>query len=214
MSELLRLHRLAWPVRNLGAGNRLAVWTQGCLTACPGCCSVHSHSLEGGSIRSVADWMATIERILQGALPEGLTVSGGEPTLQPGAVAELIEACRARFPGVDVLLYSGQPWHLLRWDFPGLVQRCDLIVSEPYRQEIPPRCGLHGSGNQTLHFLTPLAKRRYLTGGATLGAQPLAITSVNGCQIAALGIPSRLEQLTQCLAKRGIALNQPSWRKS
>jgi anaerobic ribonucleoside-triphosphate reductase activating protein len=173
---------------------------------------VNSHALQGGIVRTVDEWMMTIDEILQGATPDGLTISGGEPTLQANAVGGLINAFRSRYAGIDVLLYSGQPWIRLQRIFPGLIRECDVLISEPYVAEIPPRSSLHGSGNQTIHLLTPLAKRRYL--GLLSGAEPrpLAVTSVTGRQISAVGIPCNIDQLAIALGKRGIKLEQPSWR--
>ena len=212
MSEPLRLHRLAWRVRNLGAGERLVVWTQGCLFDCPGCCSVNSQDLQGGLVRTVDEWMMTIDEILQGAVPDGLTVSGGEPTLQAKAVCRLINAFRSRYGGIDVLLYSGQPWSRLQRIFPDLIKRCDVVISEPYVAGIPPRSSLHGSGNQTIHLLNPLVERRYLGLLSGIESKPLAVTSVTGRQISAVGIPGKIDQLAVALGKRGIKLEQPSWR--
>jgi anaerobic ribonucleoside-triphosphate reductase activating protein len=156
--------------------------------------------------------MMTIDEILQGAVPDGLTVSGGEPTLQAKAVCYLISAFRYRYAGLDVLLYSGQPWSRLQSDFSELVKGCDVVVSEPYVAKVPPRSSLHGSGNQTIHLLTPLAKSRYLCCLSRTESKPLAVTSVTGRQISAVGIPSHIDQLSIALAKRGIKLEQPSWR--
>lgn len=212
MSELLRLHRLAWRVRNLGHGERLVVWTQGCDLKCPGCCSANSHDLQGGAVKEVDAWLMTIEDVLHGAVPDGLTISGGEPTLQAEAVSELISALRLRYAGIDVLLYSGRTWGRLQRDFSGLVTKCDVVIGEPYVAGIPPKSNLQGSGNQTIQLLTPLAKRRYMDCLSGSEMKPLAVTSVTGRQISAVGIPSHIQLLSNALGKRGIQLEQPSWR--
>jgi anaerobic ribonucleoside-triphosphate reductase activating protein len=145
-------------------------------------------------------------------MPDGLTISGGEPTLQAQAVSELISAMRHRYPGIDVLLYSGRSWGRLQQDFSDLVEKCDLVISEPYVADIPPRSNLHGSGNQTIHLLTPLGKRRYMDCLCGSEMKPLAVTSVTGRQISAVGIPSQINLLSKALGKRGIQLEQTSWR--
>ena len=212
MSDFLRLHRLAWRVRNLGIGERIVVWTQGCDLKCPGCCSVNSQELLGGAIQTIEEWMTTFENVLQGAVPDGLTISGGEPTLQASSVSALISAMRLRLPGIDVLLYSGRSWGRLQQDFSDLVEKCDLVISEPFVAGIPPISNLHGSGNQTIHMLTPLAKERYVGCLSGTEMKPLAVTSVTGRQISAVGIPSQINMLSKALGKRGIQLEQPSWR--
>jgi len=164
-------------------------------------------------IRKIDVWMMTIEGVLQGAVPAGLTISGGEPTLQAKAVSDLISAFRLRYSGIDVLLYSGQPWNRLQQDFSDLVKKCDVIISEPYVANVPPISNLHGSGNQIIHLLTPLAKRRYKACLSEREMKPLSVTSVTSQQISAVGIPSHLQLLSNALAKRGIQLVKPSWRR-
>jgi len=213
MSRELRLHRLAWRVRNLGFGERLVVWTQGCDLKCPGCCSLNSHDLNGGTAKEISSWMIMIKEMLKGEKPDGLTVSGGEPTLQTGAVSDLISAVRCLYPDIDVLLYSGLSWNCLQQDFSSLVKQCDVVVSEPYSADIPPISSLHGSGNQTIHLLTPLSKRLYFNCLNKDEMQPLTVTAVNGLNISAVGIPAQIQQLSEALNKRGIQLDKPSWRE-
>lgn len=212
MAEFLRLHRMACGIRNLGAGVRVVVWTQGCNFNCPGCCSVKSHALHGGVIQSVDIWIKIIDDILGGAVPDGLTISGGEPTLQANAVSYLISALRLRYAGIDVMLYTGQFWSRLQEDYVDLITKCDVVISERYVADIPPQSYLHGSGNQTIHLLTPLAQRRYKAFLSENELKPLSVTSVSGQQISAVGIPSQLQLLSKALAKRGIQLINPSWR--
>ncbi len=214
MSELLRLNRLALHVKNLGYGNRVVAWTQGCHLRCPGCCSGNTHALDGGRVQTVDRWIAAVEDLLNGGTPDGLTVSGGEPTLQTRAVAELIGLFREKHGEGDVLLYSGRPWNELNRDYKKLVALCDAVIGEPYRQDIPPKSRLHGSGNQTIQLLTRKGEERYAGWMDESAALPLAMTRVNGRSMGAVGIPERheLERLTAALAKRGIKLEHPSWR--
>jgi organic radical activating enzyme len=156
--------------------------------------------------------MITIDEILQGAVPDGLTISGGEPTLQEKAVCMLIKIFRSRYPGADVLLYSGETWGRLQGMFQGLASSCDVVISEPYIAHIPPISSLHGSGNQTIHLLTQLAKSRYLKLISDTDTKPLTVTSVTGRGISAVGIPIGIDQLAIALVKRGLKLEKPSWR--
>jgi anaerobic ribonucleoside-triphosphate reductase activating protein len=214
MSELLRLNRLALHVKNLGYGNRIVVWTQGCRFGCVGCCSANTHALDGGAVQTTECWIATVEELLNGERIDGLTVSGGEPTLQSRAVGELIQLFRKKHGDGDVLLYSGRPLSKLTRDYPDLADLCDAVVAEPYRQGIPPVSRLHGSGNQIIRLLTRKAEERYTKWLHEEASFPLAMTRVNGRAMDAVGIPGHhdLERLTSALAKRGIRLEHPSWR--
>lgn len=215
MPDQLRLHRLAWKVRNLGYGTRLTVWTQGCEIGCPGCCSVDSHPMTGGSLRTVGQWMTVIRTVLGKDAPDGLTVSGGEPTLQSVAVAKLIYACRRLFPGIDVLLYSGLSWERIEGDFGELSACCDVVVSEPFMAGVPPVSALHGSGNQKIHLLTALGEERYRDRVFGNGSNSLSVTGLTGRKLTAVGIPegNSIRRLSEALARRGVTLEKPSWRR-
>lgn len=158
MSYLV-VNRIAAYVTALGFDSRLAVWVQGCNIGCPGCCSTDSWSGAGRrlEVQAIIDWALQHQ-----PNPAGLSISGGEPSLQASAVTELIHAFREAFCAVEVdaLLFSGLPFLKLERRFPELVASCDAICAGPYVAHLPPR-PLRGSSNQTLHLQTELARRRY-----------------------------------------------------
>lgn len=144
----------------LGAtANRMGVWTQGCsLRKCPGCTSPHTWGRDGGTPVRVTDLVAMATA--QPLRPSGLTVSGGEPSDQPDAVAALIDAFRAAFPEGEIVLYSGLPFDTLRQRHPQLAARPDVVVAGPFVRG-SPATALAGSDNQEVHLQTPLAERLY-----------------------------------------------------
>ena len=85
-----------------GPGVRFVVFTQGCEHHCPGCHNSHTHALDGGTMMPTD---AILARFDEDPLLSGITFSGGEPFLQPEALADLAEAVHAR--GKDVMVYSG-----------------------------------------------------------------------------------------------------------
>jgi anaerobic ribonucleoside-triphosphate reductase activating protein len=144
----------------LGAtANRMGVWTQGCsLSKCPGCSSTHTWAPDDG--RPVA-----VATLLQLALaqvnpPSGLTISGGEPTDQADAVAELAKVFREAFPTAEVILYSGLRWPTLAREYQPLLALLDVVVSGPYVRTLDATT-LSGSRNQEVRLLTPLAAVLY-----------------------------------------------------
>lgn len=154
----LHIHRVAAGVTTLGYGRRAAVWVQGCDLGCPGCCTPQSWDPSGGvhlTVAGILDWIGQ-----QGGAVDGLTVSGGEPAMQPGAVCALIDGFRARFSGGDVLLYSGLGFRRLSSRHPELVATADVVCAGPYVRSLP-QLPLRGSSNQSLHLLTPLGRARY-----------------------------------------------------
>ena len=85
-----------------GPGLRLTVFAQGCLHGCPGCHNPATHALDAGDETSVRAILARYDR---NPLLAGVTLSGGEPLLQPAAMAALASAVRER--GGNVWCYTG-----------------------------------------------------------------------------------------------------------
>ena len=76
-----------------GPGNRFVVFCQGCNLDCLACHNPQTIPLTGGTLVAVAD---LVEQIRPAApFLSGVTVSGGEPTLQPEFVATLFGALAA-----------------------------------------------------------------------------------------------------------------------
>lgn len=85
-----------------GPGIRLVVFTQGCNHNCKGCHNPETHSINGGSFVNIDD---IVEQVKSNPLLDGITISGGEPFLQPlesGILAEKIKAI-----GLNVVTFTG-----------------------------------------------------------------------------------------------------------
>ena len=91
-----------------GPGLRFTVFTQGCPHGCPGCHNPETHDPTGGREE---DTEALIEKMGKNPLLSGLTLSGGDPMLQPEACLELAKAAHQK--GINVWLYSGYTWEEL-----------------------------------------------------------------------------------------------------
>lgn len=91
-----------------GPGLRFTVFTQGCPHGCPGCHNPETHDPTGGR---EDDTEALIEKMGKNPLLSGLTLSGGDPMLQPEACLELAKAAHQK--GLNVWLYSGYTWEEL-----------------------------------------------------------------------------------------------------
>lgn len=156
------VNQIAFGLRSgvLGAtSNRMAVWSHGCsLKKCPGCISPHTWGGEGGRAVPVASLIAMAKA--QANCPTGLTISGGEPSDQPEAVAALIDAFRDAYPGAEIVLYSGLSWAELEVRHPRLAVRPDVAITGRYVRRLAAT-PLAGSANQEVRLLTPLAERLY-----------------------------------------------------
>lgn len=131
-----------------GEGIRAVVYLQGCQHACPGCHNPDSHPLDGGYL---ADTDEVLVELMSNPLVTGLTISGGEPLLQPGAVLALTQG--AKSSGRDVWLYTGYLLEDLlreRWAM-DILRAVDVLIDGRFLLEqrdlaIPYR----GSRNQRL----------------------------------------------------------------
>ena len=116
-----------------GAGYRTAIFTQGCPHHCEGCHNPASHDLSGGTEWTLED----VEKKFTGnPLLDGITLSGGEPFLQPIPCAEL--ARRAHGQGLTVWTFSGYAYEeLLRRGekdeaIHALLNETDVLVDGPF----------------------------------------------------------------------------------
>ncbi len=85
-----------------GPGLRMVVWTQGCKHNCKGCHNPQTHSLSKGYEVEVEE---IIEKMKSLRLQQGVTLSGGEPFLQPKPLSEIAKA--AKNINLDVWSYTG-----------------------------------------------------------------------------------------------------------
>ncbi|MCX7970001.1 MAG: anaerobic ribonucleoside-triphosphate reductase activating protein [Negativicutes bacterium] len=135
-----------------GPGLRLVFFAQGCIHACPHCHNPGSWSMTGGSKFSLARLKQEIDNA---RLIRGITLSGGEPLLQAGGMAEL--AAYARQKQLSVMVYTGFTWeeiigHLRLRRRPALdklIACTDILVDGRYIHQLRDlRLLYRGSSNQ------------------------------------------------------------------
>ncbi len=94
---LLNVAEICPATRTLGPDQRFVIWVQGCCFNCRGCVSPdwipQKQAILIDPVR-LADYIVSIPGT------EGLTVSGGEPMLQAGALSELFTYSRFQVSGV------------------------------------------------------------------------------------------------------------------
>lgn len=146
--------RIAGTVRHSsvdGPGVRYVVFFQGCPHHCPGCQNPETWDPaegEGTTAEELAEEMRSTRYL------DGITLSGGDPLLQPSAVIVMADAAHEK--GLSVWCYTG-------WTFEALLQgaagesaiealrHIDVLVDGPFVQD--KLSGDHifrGSSNQRL----------------------------------------------------------------
>lgn len=147
----LSVARIYYPVKTLGPGHRIGIWTAGCNRSCNGCISPELQSADAGQAMITSEIISLVKRI--GCMLDGFTISGGEPFLQVEALCELIEALS--LISDDILIYTG-------FSMVELIERHDehinriialsaAIIDGPYIDELNDGIGVRGSSNQELH---------------------------------------------------------------
>lgn len=132
-----------------GVGIRTAIFFQGCIKHCEGCHNQGSWPMYGG-IKADTDDIKKM--IAEDPLVTGITLSGGEPFLQPQAALDLAKFAHSR--GKTVWCYSGYTFEELDWwedNRKALLREIDVLVDGPFEidkmsLDIPWR----GSTNQRL----------------------------------------------------------------
>lgn len=93
MSITGRIHSLETCGTVDGPGLRFVVFTQGCPLRCLYCHNPDCRDLAGGQTMTVPLLLAEIQKYRAYLSHGGVTVSGGEPLMQPEFVAELLRGC-------------------------------------------------------------------------------------------------------------------------
>lgn len=136
-----------------GPGLRMVIWTQGCNHNCKGCHNPQTHILNGGY---EIDTEEIINKIKTLKLQRGITLSGGEPFLQPEASEEI--AKEAKKKGLDVWVYTGFDFEQLLdknndlyFKYLSLLRQVDVLVDGKFieaQKDISLK--FRGSSNQRI----------------------------------------------------------------
>jgi len=179
---LARFSTVDWPDRLTAT-----VFFQGCPWRCPYCHNAHLLSANGlaGAGLSWPDVLSFLKR--RRGLLDGVVVSGGEPTAQPG----LTDAARAvRLMGFPVGLHTAGPWPERLAAVLPLLDWVGFDVKAPF-EDYEAVTGLPGSGEQAQESL-----RRLIDSGIPFEVR----TTVHP----ALLDDDALDHLAACLADMGV----------
>ena len=131
-----------------GFGLRFVVFTQGCNLICPGCHNPSTHDLDKVHLISLEEIR---KKWRKNPLLHGITISGGEPFLQPKPVLELIKM--AHEDGLNVNIYSGNTYESLKHKncpyTDQILKEADILIDGPFIMQLKNLNLLwRGSSNQ------------------------------------------------------------------
>ena len=132
-----------------GPFTRCCIWFQGCNLHCPGCCNQSLQPLVPNHIMSEDELLGIVLDAKKRFGIEGITLTGGEPSLQKGLVSfnQKVHAY-----GLGIILFSGR----YKEELPGeLVNSVDLLLDGPYvESKHDDDRFLIGSKNKRITFVT------------------------------------------------------------
>ena len=132
-----------------GPFKRCCIWFQGCNIKCAGCCNKKLQALVPNHIISLEKLVSIVKEAQAKFNIEGVTLSGGEPSLQKGLVNFNKEI---RKLGLGIIMFSGNQMENINKE---LVSSLDLLIDGPFiKDKIDTKRVLLGSTNKSLRFIT------------------------------------------------------------
>ena len=135
-----------------GPGIRFTLFTQGCPHHCEECHNAQTWDTNGGYDIEISK---ILDEIKKNPLLKGVTLSGGEPFLQPKPLAILAEQIHSL--GLDTVVFSGYTFEQLlkmsqsNQDVMSLLKQTDILIDGPYiKSERDLNLKFRGSRNQRL----------------------------------------------------------------
>jgi len=157
----LNLASLRLCTESEGPGKRLALWVQGCMKRCPGCCNPEMQEIRRNTIIETEDLVVLIKKSIKQNEIEGISLIGGEPFLQAEGLSEIAEW--SKLNGLTVLAFTGyllEELHEMNNKYiERLLKSIDLLVDGPFIQEqYDTERDWVGSKNQRVLFLSDVYK--------------------------------------------------------
>lgn len=131
-----------------GPFKRISIWFQGCNILCKNCCNPDYQSFEPRNILTIDELIKIIIDAKEKFNIEGVTYSGGEPTLQ---IFLPILTKRIKELGLGVISFTGFLYEKVKKQLEG----CDIVIDGAYNDNLrEKKRKLVGSTNQRIILLT------------------------------------------------------------
>ena len=148
--------RLAAPIQSDsvvdGEGIRTVIWTQGCPHNCKGCHNPETHDFNGGVLVDIEEIKKEISLL---EFQDGITLSGGDPFMQPEACLEIAKFAKSL--GLNIWCYTGFTFDQLKVlsrtkpVITELLNEIDILIDGKFiLEEKSYECKYRGSKNQRI----------------------------------------------------------------
>lgn len=145
---------ITYPDIENGPGCRVTLWIPGCGHKCPGCHTPWTHDYNAGS-DFTQDEFDKICEMLDKDYISGLTISGGDPLMQPDDVLidllQLVHDIKEKYPYKDIWLYTGYTYEQLKDIQLEVLDYIDVLVDGPFNVDLKDTTiPFRGSTNQRI----------------------------------------------------------------
>lgn len=157
MNKFVNIHSYKINTLSEGPGKRFAIWFQGCLKRCKGCCNQEILAVKKMNIISINDICSLILKSKNENNIEGVTFLGGEPILQIYGLIDIVKFCKKI--NLTSIVFSGYYKEEIQKMFPKesieLFNNIDILIDGPFEIEnLETNRAYIGSKNQRTHFFT------------------------------------------------------------
>lgn len=136
-----------------GPYKRLCIWFQGCDIHCDGCCNPDYQAFVVRNLMTLDELIALIKDAKDKHGIEGVTYSGGEPTLQQN-LPELTKAIQGL--GLGVISFTGHLYEQAKEPLEG----CDMVLDGAFEEaKLETKRKILGSTNKRILCLTDRYKK-------------------------------------------------------
>ena len=203
----MQIARIYYPVKTLGPGDRIGIWTVGCQQRCYRCSNPELWDADPIKDIDLTTIQNTLLRVKAENRIDGITISGGEPFLYPEELCRLVLFLK-RDISEDILIYTGYTIDELYWsEDPYTIKALEniaVLIDGPYVDNLNDDTGLRGSSNQQILFIDSRYERKYRN--TMLHKRFVQNVHYNG-GLVSFGIPLKnyKENLSTQLRQRGIS---------
>lgn len=157
----MQIDRIYYPVKTLGYGNRIGIWTIGCPHRCKNCSNPELWEPDSAKDIPVLKLVEYIKAIPHA---DGITITGGDPFYQLEQLNQVVISIK-ELGYDDILIYSGYTINEIRKmgdTAVYILENIAILVDGKYMEELDNGLSFRGSVNQVIHRLNAELSERYL----------------------------------------------------
>jgi len=163
----MNVDRIAFPIKSLGPGNPIAIWTAGCKKHCYNCITPELWEPDPMKEISVQSLVHIITTVVSdnGITVDGITITGGDPFEQLEDLLNLLPYVKNMVK--DILVYTGYEYSqfkktLSEWKIECIESNISVLIDGQYVDKLNDnKSALIGSTNQNIIFFDEKLKSKY-----------------------------------------------------